>query len=133
MIGCGAGTTGCGMGTTGSGVGGITGSVVGRDCEVADVSVEFSGMAGREEEEAAVRGGWAGEGVSREPSGMAGREEEGEEVLVDLAEADKSGGWMPLATSCAICRDCSFSNSTISFWTWVSSCLFCCKRCSTRA
>ena len=51
------------------------------------------------------------------PSGIAGREggapldPPSGEVVVG------SGGMTPLATSCAICRDCSFSSSTISFCT----------------
>ena len=59
--------------------------------------------------EAMLVGSW-----SEEASSMTGRvEEEGSAVEV--------GGTAPLARSWAIWRDCSFSSSTISFWTWVKS------------
>ena len=61
-----------------------------------------------------------GEG-SEVDSGMAGREEVADtgadEESSAGAEVTVDGGWTPLAMSCAICRDCSFSSSTISFCT----------------
>ena len=54
---------------------------------------------------------------SHTPSGIAGREG-GTPLAPPSGEvAVGSGREMPLATSCAICRDWSFSSSTISFCT----------------
>ena len=66
--------------------------------------------------------GTVGEGLA----GFSGADEAG-------AAASPEGGCTPLAISCAICSDCNFSNSTISFCTCVSSCLFWVRRCSTLA
>ena len=62
--------------------------------------------------EAMLVGSW-----SDEVSGMTGREERAEEE----GSTVEVGGMAPLARSWAIWMDCSFSSSTISFWTWVRS------------